>query len=536
VSCLPNGWTKSFLTDLLAPLSDGRIIHQGWSPQCESEPSPSDEIWGVLKTTSIQDGKFLSEHNKRLPLSLEPRPILEVKKGDILITCAGPRIRCGVPCFVRKTRPNLIISGKMYRIRANEEFADPRFIESFLRSPMAQVEIDGMKTGMSESGMNLTHARFAKLEMPIPPFNEQKRIADKLEQLLSFVESCKSRLESIPGIIKRFRQSIVSSAVLGRLTEEWCAQQPESENKWITSSLGELCKANRVITYGVIKLGNEIPDGVPCLRTSNVRWLRIETEGMKRIAPSISTEFSRTILQGAEVLVNVRGTLGGVAVATSDMKGWNVSREVAVIPVDTSLVDPKFIALCVASDSSQRWLREVERGVAYVGINLEDLRTLPVKIPPLDEQSEIVRRVEDMFAIADNLEAQYQTARGQVEHLTQSLLSKAFRGELVLQDPNDEPAEKMLERIRAANACEVIKPKRKAPGRKPMMTKITPEALKIAIRRLPNDTFTFDELRNSLPGDYELLKDTVFALLSESDPLIQQIFFAEAKSIQFKRV
>ncbi len=83
----------------------------------------------------------------------------------------------------------------------------------------------------------------------------------------------------------------------------------EDKNEgWYTRPLAELCENDRVITYGVIKLGKEIPNGVPCLRTSNVRWLRIDTDGIKRISPALSNEFRRTILRSGEVLVNVRGT------------------------------------------------------------------------------------------------------------------------------------------------------------------------------------------------------------------------------------
>ena len=344
-----------------------------------------------------------------------------------------------------------------------EPYVKPRFVEAMLRSSVTQGAIDGIKTGMSESGMNLTHARFAKIEIPVPPTNEQKRIADKLDAVLARVDACRDRLDRVPAILKRFRQSVVSAAVTGKLTEDWRNQQPTSSDSLQSKStmLVNLCLTGRVITYGVIKLGDETPQGVPCLRTSNVRWLRIDTEGMKRIATGLSTEYSRTILQGGEVLVNVRGTLGGVAVASADMVGWNVSREVAVVPVDATKASPEFLALWIASDNSQRWLSKVEKGVAYVGINIEDLRTLPVELPSLQEQTEIVRRVKFLFAYADRLEARYSAARTQTERLTPSLLAKAFRGELVPQDPNDEPASVLLERINAHRSNQAaINPKR----------------------------------------------------------------------------
>lgn len=128
-------WQLLGIEGCLEPLSDGRFIHQGWSPQCENHPSPTEEIWGVLKTTAIQDGAYLEHHNKQLPMKIAPKPMLVVRSGDILITCAGPRARCGVVCAVKSTRKRLIISGKMYRMRANENIIDHEYLTlSFRRN------------------------------------------------------------------------------------------------------------------------------------------------------------------------------------------------------------------------------------------------------------------------------------------------------------------------------------------------------------------------------------------------------------------
>lgn len=284
-------------------------------------------------------------------------------------------------------------------------------------------------------------------EITLPPLAEQNRIADKLDTMLTRLDAARERLDSVPALLKRFRQSVLASATSGELTEDWRGGE---ERKWQETPLVEICEKDRVITYGVIKLGGEIPNGVPCLRTSNVRWLNVDASGLKRIDKDLSDSYARTILRGGEVLVNVRGTLGGVASVDRGMIGWNVSREIAVIPICYKQANARFIALYVASDKSQEWLASVQKGVAYTGINIEDLRTLPVALPPLDEQAEIVRRTESLFAFADKVQTQYEAARARVEKLTSALLAKAFRGELVLQDPSDEPAEKLLERIRAS--------------------------------------------------------------------------------------
>ncbi|MEO7128755.1 MAG: restriction endonuclease subunit S [Rhodoferax sp.] len=199
---------------------------------------------------------------------------------------------------------------------------------------------------------------------------------------------------------------------------------------WVEKPLADLCNPPRVITYGVIKLGEEIADGVPCLRTSNVRWLRIETDGMKRIAPALSAEYSRTVLKGGEVLVNVRGTLGGVAVAAPEMAGWNVSREVAVVPVSVKKINPKFLAYLIGSGTSQHWLGGVKKGAAYVGINLEDLRLLPVNAPVLEKQLELVERLDTFQAETQRLESLYQQKLAALDDLKKSLLHQAFSGQL----------------------------------------------------------------------------------------------------------
>jgi type I restriction enzyme S subunit len=123
-----------------------------------------------------------------------------------------------------------------------------------------------------------------------------------------------------------------------------------------------------------------------------------------------------------------------------------------------------------------------------------------------------------------------------VDELTPAFLAKAFRGELVPQDPNDEPASVLLERVRAAREAEPAKSKRLHIGRGPRMTKITTESLRSIIRQLPHDRFTFDDLRAHVSVDYESLKDIVFVLLSETRPSVKQVFNTETRAMEFSRV
>ena len=145
---------------------------------------------------------------------------------------------------------------------------------------------------------------------------------------------------------------------------------------------------------------------------------------------TLSAEYSRTVLQGGELLVNVRGTLGGVAVASQKMAGWNVSREVAVVPADAQIINPHFLCYWIGSGISQDWLGEVKKGATYVGINLEDLRLLPVTVPPMAKQFEIVQHLEALQEETISLESIYQQKVAALDELNQSLLYRAFNGEL----------------------------------------------------------------------------------------------------------
>ena len=369
---------------------------------------------------------------------------------------ARKRIRAG-DTIVSTTRPNLnavaLVDQSLDGQIASTGFEvlrapglDPRWLGYLVRTSAFVDAMTSLVQGALYPAVRGKDVR--SFVAPIAPDNEQQRIADKLDTVLTRVDAVNTRLARVAPILKRFRQSVLAAATSGRLTEDWRLAQ--SLKQGTETTLQAICMPDRVITYGVVKLGNETPGGTPCLRTSNVRWLRFELNGMKLIDPNLSAEYGRTVLRGGEVLVNVRGTLGGVAVATDDMVGWNVSREVAVVPVDQALASSAYISLWIASDECQRWLTGVTKGVAYTGINIEDLRTLPLKLPLKEEQFEIVRRVETMFAFANRLEARLQTAQTATERLTPALLAKAFRGELVPQDPNDEPASELLKRLAAS--------------------------------------------------------------------------------------
>ena len=188
---------------------------QGWSPKCERENTIDDETWAVIKTTAVQPCNFVFEENKVLPMTLEPREKHEIQVGDILITRAGPKSRCGVCCMVRKTKKRLLNCDKVYRIRVNSAILLPEYLEYVLNSPSFIKEIALCKTGGNDSGLNLTQNRFLSIQIPVPMIDEQKQIIQEIESRLSVCDSIEKTVDTALQQAEAMRQSILKKAFEG---------------------------------------------------------------------------------------------------------------------------------------------------------------------------------------------------------------------------------------------------------------------------------------------------------------------------------
>jgi len=344
-----------------------------------------------------------------------------VRAGDVLVNSTGYGTLGRVAQARQIPAEPTTVDTHVTIVRPKSGIFVPEFFGYMLISIENEIAEAGEgASGQTELSRNTLATQF-KVSFP-RSLTEQKRIVAILDEAFAGINAAVANAEKN---LANARELFVSSltSVFAHLGGEY----PQYE-------LVDLCHTDRVITYGVIKLGTEVDDGIPCLRTSNVRWLHIDTKGIKRIAPSLSEEFARTVLRGGEVLINVRGTLGGVAVVAPEMAGWNVSREVAVVPVDPSLVLSRYVAYWIGTRSSQTWLSGVKKGVAYVGINIEDLRTLPVPVVPLLEQGNIVAQLEELHGYAKRLEATYRQRLVFLSQLKQSILQKAFAGELTVKE------------------------------------------------------------------------------------------------------
>ncbi len=204
-----------------------RSLDQGWSPKCDPTPALADE-WAVIKTTAIQSIWFEEGANKRLPTSLTPREAIELTAGDVLITRAGPRSRVGITCLVRSTRPKLMLCDKAYRLRTDPDRLDPLYLTLMLNAPQALYEIESMKTGISDSGLNLTQGKLLALPVPVPALAEQRRLVRVVEKLFTEIDRLTTEAASARRLLDRLDQAVLAKAFRGELVPQDPADEPAS--------------------------------------------------------------------------------------------------------------------------------------------------------------------------------------------------------------------------------------------------------------------------------------------------------------------
>ncbi|MCK5918081.1 MAG: restriction endonuclease subunit S [Cocleimonas sp.] len=422
------------------------------------------------------------------------RGYTQFQNGDVIFAKITPCFENSKAAIVEEY-PNGFGAGstEYYVLRPILGSIDPRLILCFVKS--REFLISGA-TNMSGS---VGHKRVPKdfvsnYPFPLAPLSEQKEIATRLDNLLAQVDTLKNRLDAIPTLLKRFRQSVLATAVSGKLTEDWKENDTQIKKDYdMEVSIGhkqnkkiEVTSNHDVVTnyfpkhwyvsdfnelYCFIDYRGKTPkktiSGTRLITAKNIRMGYLNDEPIEYMSNEDYKKWmTRGFPKANDILFVTEGhTMGFVALNTRKDIFALAQRTLTLQPYGK--VNPKFHYYYMMSNSFQKVVALNATGTAAKGIKAAKFRGLPLPFPSYGEQTEIVTRVENLFAFADKIENSLKQAQEQANKLTPSLLAKAFRGELTTDWRKQNPdlitgknsAEALLARIKAEQ--KKLKPKHK---------------------------------------------------------------------------
>lgn len=445
-STIPETWFHITLGDVVR-VSSGMGFPQKYQGKQEG-------IYPVYKVSDISNAVI--NHKGKAFLAGNYVGELEAKelKGEVfsegvtLFAKIGEAIKLNRRAFV--TRTGLADNNVMAVIP--EMLISKRFIYHFMHT------VDLTDASRSTTVPSIRKGDIECLPLNIPSQVEQKEIADRLDKLLAQVEATQARLARIPDIIKRFRQSVLTAAVSGELTEEWRERNDVLIEHWIATNIG--CVA-QVATGKTPKRTNPAywdEGSIPWL-TSAATGTAFIFEAEQFVTNVAIKECTLKIFPAGTLLLAMYGEGKTRGQVTEMRLEATCNQACAAILVDESKASKCFIKLRLQENYEET--RKAAVGGAQPNLNLNKVREIPVHLPSEAEQTEIVRRVEQLFAYADTLEQQAKAAKERVDKLTQAILAKAFRGELTADwraaNPDlisgDNSAAALLARIQAERAA-----------------------------------------------------------------------------------
>ena len=497
---LPKGWGAVSLADLTShrPICYG-VLKPG--PR-QTNGVPLIRITDI--SADVVDESDIYLITDRLSKEFS-RSIL--RGGEILLSIQGTIGRTAI-C------PQSLAGANVSRTLAvidPDERVDRRFLRFWCLSRNGRFPV----CGSTRASLNIGAIR--DLLVPIAPLPEQHRIVEKIEELFSDLDAGVASLERAKANLKRYRASVLKSAVEGRLTEEWRKEHPQAEDgemlldrilrerrekwekdqlqkfkekgkeppknweskyeepshevglydlpsSWVWASALEICER---VENGNTPPSDEMTSGsgeVPFIKVYNLtRDGRLDFTVNPTFVSQETHEqrLGRSRVLPNDVLMNIVGPpLGKVSLVPDTYPEWNMNQAIVLFRT-SGVVLSRYLAICVMSDDVLRWITRTAKATAgQFNLSVGNSRLLPLPLPPLAEQEQIVALVEERLSQIDSAEKTIDAELIRSKRLRQSILKRAFEGKLVPQDPKDEPASVLLERIKRSREAE--QPKKNA--------------------------------------------------------------------------
>jgi type I restriction enzyme, S subunit len=484
---LPRGWTSARLGDLALE------VRNGISAKPDGETGTA-----ILRISAVRAMALSVADTRFLAGNASSWESYALQRDDLLFTrYNGNPSLVGVCARVKIQPDNLLVyPDKLIRVRLDPRVALPAFIEKAVHVGASRSFING-KTKTSAGQVGISGADLKEVPVLLPPLNEQRRIVAKVEVLQARSRRAREALDAVPPLLETLRQSILAAAFRGDLTKEWRAKHPSvvsADTAIARSPLEAHRQSGRAAAVNVrpgrcaISVGDPRTDAPPgwCW-TSLLRVARMESghtpsravEGywggriswvsipdardhngaiIEKTTSTITEEglansAARILPAETVCLVRTAASIGYVTILGREMA---TSQDFANWVCGRALL-PKYLMYALWAERDA--IRSFGEGSAHPTVYFPELKAFHLKLAPPAEQRIIVERIERHLATWERLRERFDRARQQHARLGPSYLAKAFRGELVSQDLNDEPAEAMLARVQRANGEKADKAK-----------------------------------------------------------------------------
>ncbi len=441
----PAGWAETTLQDLLA----GGLFSDGdWVESKDQDPAGDVRL---IQLADLGDGVYRNRSNR----FLTTRKANELKctflaPGDILVARMPEPL--GRACIFPGDTKAAVTVVDVCILRPPGAYPDARWLANTLNCPSVRSRILELQSGSTRQ--RISRRNLAAIRIPVPSLAEQYRIVDKLDALLSDLDVEIAALNRSLKKLKRYRHAVFKAAVEGGLSREWRDSNQIRGVAWTLTSVGEI----GAVTGGLTKNPKRERCNLrlPYLRVANVYAGELRLDGVENMGLDIS-ELQRASLQRGDLLV-VEGNgspdqIGRVAVWDGSIEPCVHQNHIIKVRFD----DPKlseWAELFLLSPVGRDKIREAASSTSGLyTLSISKVSALPIAIPPEEERVAILSEVNRLTSVQENLATSLRANLLRAARLRQSILEKAFRGELVPQDPNDEPASVLLERIRAERAA-----------------------------------------------------------------------------------
>ena len=250
------------------------------------------------------------------------------------------------------------------------------------------------------------------MPVPLPPLPEQRRIAAILDKA---------------DVVRRKRQQTLDLAdqFLRSAFLDLFGDPVTNPKGWPVKKLQELIDPERPITYGILKPGPDLPEGVPYVRVVDMADEMIKVHALRQTAHEIAEKYRRSKLQHRDVLLSIRGHVGRLALVPVELVGANITQDTARLAASPAVL-PEYLLGVLSTFGLQRWMARHAKGGAVKGINLGDVKKIPIALPPKDYQE----RFSKTYRAMRDLRALEVTLIDKLEALHGSLTQRAFRGDL----------------------------------------------------------------------------------------------------------